>query len=164
MFPSKSPLAMDDKLTGLTRGANLSIVASLKAINLPKPISVVLQILIVPVIDNTATVETSWASRVKAPWLTPARMSWYRKMYFPDASAAQSWDASPNLAPESLLSKAPRTWFAVSEQDLLAPEGLSFAKQLTKLGVDVEVTTYEGMTHSILAMNGKGSSPLVVSA
>jgi acetyl esterase/lipase len=44
---------------------------------------------------------------------------------------------------------------AVAEQDLLAPEALAFGAQLRGLGVDVEITEYKGMTHTILAMNGE---------
>lgn len=137
------------------RGGNLAVVTSLKASLLPEPIQIIFQVLIVPVIDNTATVKTIWSSRAKAPWLTPARMLWYRKMYLPDINMASNWDASPNLAPESLLARMPRTWIAVADQDVLAPEALSFADQLGPLGVDVEVAIYGGMTHTILAMNGK---------
>lgn len=131
------------------------MVTSLRASLLPEPFSIIFQILIVPVVDNTATVETVWASRAKAPWLTPARMLWYRNLYLPLADAAENWDASPNRAPDDLLAKTPKTWFAVAEQDLLAPEALEFASRLRELGVDVDVTEYQGMTHTILAMNGK---------
>lgn len=134
------------------------MVTSLKASLLPEPISIILQILIVPVIDNTATVETAWSSRAKAPWLTPARMQWYRKMYLPLGDVANHWDASPNYASDSVLSRSPKTWLAVAEQDLLAPEALSFMNRLRQLGVDTEVTSYAGMTHTILAMNGESYS------
>ncbi|KAI1624197.1 alpha/beta hydrolase fold-domain-containing protein, partial [Exophiala viscosa] len=140
---------------GTSAGANLSVVTTLKASLLPTSIPIIFQILIVPVIDNTATEETTWAARAKAPWLTPARMTWYRKMYLPDPSQALNWDASPNHASPQLLTKVPRTWLAVAEQDLLAPEALLFAAQLRGAGVNVETVEYEGMTHTILAMNGR---------
>lgn len=152
-----SALRIDPESDRYSRGGNLSVVISLKASSLPEPIPIVLSILIVPVIDNTATETTIWSSRKKAPWLTPARMTWYRAMYVPNSTDAYNWDASPNFAPRSLLSKSPKTWIAIAEQDLLAPEGLAFADQLRRSGVDVEVTNYVGMTHTILAMNGKST-------
>ncbi|OQV04033.1 hypothetical protein CLAIMM_08982 [Cladophialophora immunda] len=138
---------------GTSAGGNLSVVASLKASLLPEPIPIIFQILLVPVVDNTATVETVWASRAKAPWLTPARMLWYRRMYLPLPGTASNWDASPNRAPEDLLAKMPKTWFGIADQDLLAPEAREFATHLRRVGVAVEVAEYEGMTHTILAMN-----------
>jgi acetyl esterase/lipase len=147
---------------GTSAGGNLAAVLSLKASALSPPVALRAQILVVPVIDNTATVETIWAANQHAPLLTPARMEWYRAMYLPNASDARNWDASPNLAPVELLAKSPRTWIAVSGQDLVAPEAMLFAGQLERAwkeegvqGRDVTVKVYEGGTHSILAMAGR---------
>ncbi|KIW20522.1 hypothetical protein PV08_01097 [Exophiala spinifera] len=141
---------------GTSAGGNLSAVTALKAsLQQPKPIPLVLQLLLVPVIDNTATVDSTWSTRTHAPWLTPARMTWYRDMYLPNSKDALKWDASPNLAPAELLGKTPKTWIGIAEQDLLAPEAAAFADQLRTVGVDVDVEHYAGMTHTILAMNGK---------
>ncbi|KAL3495320.1 AB hydrolase superfamily protein [Aspergillus germanicus] len=146
---------------GTSAGGNLAAVLSLKASELSPPIAMRAQILVVPAIDNTATVETVWAANRHAPLLTPARMEWYRAMYLPNASDALNWDASPNLAPAELLAKSPRTWIAVAGQDLVAPEAVLFAEQLEKvwkgeevIGRDVSVKVYEGATHSILATAG----------
>lgn len=75
-------------------------------------------------------------------------------MYLPNPSDWYSWSASPNLAPEELLARLPRTWIAVAECDLLAPEALELAGRLEGLGVGVERYVVEGGTHSILALNG----------
>lgn len=82
-------------------------------------------------------------------------MEWYRKLYFTNDDQRQYWDASPNLAPQSLLEKFPRTWIAVAEMDLLAPEALVFGQQLRRLGVDVETVVVKGGTHSILSLHGR---------
>lgn len=154
---------------GTSAGATLAIVAALSTVDssvglpsakpsLPKamlhpPVSL---LLVVPVIDNTATADGVWKrNAATAPWLTPARMEWYRKLYFTNAEDRNQWDASPNFAPESLLRRLPRTWMAVSDQDILAPEAESFGEQLKGLGVEVEVITVEGGTHSILSLSGK---------
>jgi acetyl esterase/lipase len=146
---------------GTSAGGNIAAVLSLKASQLSPPISIRAQILIVPVIDNTATVETIWKENQHAPLLTPTRMEWYRAMYLPNAPNALNWDASPNLAPAELLAKTPSTWIAVAGQDLVAPEAVLYAQQVERAwkqegvqGRDAVVKAYEGATHSILAMAG----------
>lgn len=81
-------------------------------------------------------------------------MLWYRNMYLLNAEDCLEWTASPNLAPKELLAKSPKTWIAIAECDLLAPEGIAYGKQLQEAGVEVEVKTYEGSTHSLLAASG----------
>lgn len=116
--------------------------------------------LIVPVIDNTATPGNGWYN-LNAPWLTPSRMLWYRSMYLPNGHGKdmkyperEDWQISPNLAPSKLLSKCPPTWLAVAEHDLLATEALAFSSQLRASKVQTNVKVYQGSTHSILALNG----------
>lgn len=138
---------------GTSAGANLASVVALKAAETGAEVK--FQLVVVPVVDNTATVEGCWAENKHAPWLTPARMTWYRRLYMPNERDWGNWDASPNLAPEELLCRMPPTWMAVSEQDLLAPEALAFASQLRGFGIQVETVVYKGSTHSLLALNGK---------
>ncbi|KAF5003612.1 hypothetical protein FDECE_9845 [Fusarium decemcellulare] len=153
---------------GTSSGGNLAIVAALAASNpeaslptakpslsstIAHPPSSLL--LFIPVVDNTATAEGVWKPNAEtAPWLTAARMEWYRKLYFTRNEDRSKWDASPNLAPDPLLQKLPRTWMAVSEMDILAPEALAFGEQLKSLGVDVETLVVQGGTHSILSLHG----------
>ncbi|KAL4944302.1 Alpha/Beta hydrolase protein [Aspergillus oleicola] len=146
---------------GTSAGGNLAAVLSMKASLLPTPINVCFQLLVVPVIDNTASIEGVWKENQHAPWLTPARMSWYRNMYLPSSSDRERWEASPNLAPRDLLAKSPNTFIAMSGQDLLAPEAKLYAQALVEAwegerveGRRVETKVYEGGTHSILAMSG----------
>lgn len=116
-------------------------------------------LLIVPVIDNTATPGQGWYN-TKAPWLTPARLLWYRKMYMPNGhgldakSEREEWQMSPNLAQSKLLSKCPPTWIAVAEHDLLATEALAFSNQLLAAKVRVQTKVYQGCPHPILSLNG----------
>ncbi|KAJ4140101.1 hypothetical protein NW768_001454 [Fusarium equiseti] len=155
-------------ISGTSSGANIAIVAALSASNpdvalptarpsLPNtaahPLASLL--LFIPVVDNTATVEGGWRPNAEtAPWLTPTRMEWYRNLYFTQDDHRSRWDASPNLAPGTLLSKLPKTWMAVAEMDLLAPEAMAFSQQLKSLGVDVETSMVHGGTHSILSLHG----------
>ncbi|KAJ4133034.1 hypothetical protein NW754_015845 [Fusarium falciforme] len=107
------------------------------------------------VVDNTATAEDVWKPNAEtAPWLTPERLSWYRKLYLTRDEDCKSWDSSPNFAPESLLKNLPKTWIAVAEMDILAPEALAFGEQLKGLGVEVDTLVVEGATHSILSLHG----------
>ena len=154
---------------GTSAGGNLAITATISALSLDVPLPSarpslantimhppVSLLLIVPVVDNTATADGVWSPNAEtAPWLTPKRMEWYRKLYFSRQEDPSLWDASPNLAPESLLKRLPKTWIAVSEQDLLAPEAVAFGEQLKSLGVEAETVIVEGGTHSILSLNGK---------
>ncbi|KAL4796259.1 Alpha/Beta hydrolase protein [Aspergillus venezuelensis] len=146
---------------GTSAGGNLAAVLSMKASLLPIPVNICFQLLVVPVIDNTATIDGVWKENQHAPWLTPARMTWYRNMYLPNPETCHEWEASPNLAPSELLAKSPDTFIAVSGRDLLAPEAMDYAGVLKKAwdgervdGQNVEVKVYEGGTHSILAMSG----------
>jgi acetyl esterase/lipase len=155
-------------ISGTSSGANLAIVAALSASDPETPLPTaqpslpntivhlpVSMLLFIPVVDNTATVEGIWKLNAEtAPWLTPSRMEWYRKLYFTQNDHRSRWDASPNLAPAHLLGKLPRAWIAVAEMDVLAPEALAFGEQLQGLGVDVETVVVKGGTHSILSLHG----------
>ena len=114
-------------------------------------------LLVVPVINNYAKPGDGWHTNLHAPWLTPARMLWYRNMYLPpDLKHNRAfWLPSPNLALPTLLADCAPTWIAVSEFDLLCAEGIAFAQQLQRWSVKAEYKVYEGCTHSILGLNGK---------
>lgn len=155
---------------GTSAGGHLAAVLSLEAATrIQPPVQIAFQLLVLPVVDNAATVEGVWAGNRNAPWLTPARMTWYRRMWLADEEGVKRrlpWEVSPNRAPKEVLAKSPRTWIAVAEQDLLAPEARLFATQLEEAWKEqapegaldgsklVEVKSYEGSTHSILSMSG----------
>ncbi|RGP67202.1 hypothetical protein FLONG3_8597 [Fusarium longipes] len=155
-------------ISGTSSGANLAIVAALSALDPEVPLPTarpslpsitfnppVSLLLFIPVVDNTATIDGAWKPNAEtAPWLTPSRMEWYRKLYFTQDEHRSNWDASPNLAPDALLKKLPKTWMAVAEMDLLAPEASAFSRKLEDLGVDIETLVVQGGTHSILSLHG----------
>jgi len=63
-------------------GGGLAAILGLKiALAMPTK-KILFQLLILPVIDNTATAESVWASNRNAPWLTPARMIVCHEIYF----------------------------------------------------------------------------------
>lgn len=138
---------------GVSAGGNLAAVLCLVAVELAIPI--LLQLLVVPVTDNTANLKTSWGLHPHAPWLTPSRMIFYRNLYLPDASCAGQWKASPILAPPELLSRLPETWVAVAEQDMLSVEGMMYTSLLQQHGVDARCQKYIGMPHGMMALSGE---------
>ncbi|KAE8552450.1 hypothetical protein EYB25_006344 [Talaromyces marneffei] len=140
---------------GLSAGGGLAATVSMKAaLDAGITERIVCQILICPVIDSTATVDTAWATSKHSPWLTPSRMTWYRNMYFRSEDERRNWDASPCFAPEEALQQSPSTFLAIAECDLLAPEDFQYGHALQKLGVDVDAQVYSGATHSILILAG----------
>ncbi|KAK5938180.1 hypothetical protein PMZ80_009769 [Knufia obscura] len=139
-------------LGGASAGANLAAVGALMAVELSIPIA--LQVLVVPVIDNTATLGTGWSAHPHAPWLTAPRMTFYRDLYLAQSHLAMQWKASPKFAPPELLSRLPRTWIAIAGEDMLSTEGLEYARALSECGVETEVRTYDGMPHTMLSLSG----------
>ncbi|KAH8890561.1 hypothetical protein GQ53DRAFT_824295 [Thozetella sp. PMI_491] len=140
---------------GLSAGGCLTAIASMKiAMDAEMPCKPRFQLLICPVIDSTATVSSVWKTSQHSPWLTPGRMSWYQNMYYPNEGDRLNWDASPCFAPKEILSLSPKSWVAVAQCDLLAPEALAYATALQEAGVDVQLKSYKGATHSILVLTG----------
>ncbi|KAJ7581144.1 alpha/beta hydrolase fold-domain-containing protein [Mycena floridula] len=137
---------------GSSSGGNLAAILSLKALSLDIP--VVFQLLIVPVTDNTATVDTAWGPNKDTCWLSPARMEWFKSNYLPNPEDWTKWDASPIFAPTDLLGKAPPAWIAVCELDILRDEGVQYGEKLKEQGVSVEIKVYKGAPHPIMAMDG----------
>ncbi|KAF8328322.1 Alpha/Beta hydrolase protein [Amanita rubescens] len=147
---------------GSSSGGNLAAALALKApfLTPPLPHPLVLQLLIVPVTDNTSTdlspsQHASWKTNEHTPWLSPARMLWFQNNYLPDVNRRSEWLASPLLAPDDVIKGAPKKcWVGVTEMDVLRDEGLAFASRLEKAGVDTQVVVYERAPHPIMAMDG----------
>lgn len=140
-------------IAGASAGGNLAAVGALLAAEMSIPIAV--QVLVVPVTDNTATLQTRWSSQPYAPWLTAPRMTFYRDLYLQEGGLDRDWRASPIFAPKELFAKLPQTWVAIAEQDMLSTEGLAYAEMLKEAGVETEVAVYDGMPHGMMALSGK---------
>ena len=145
-------------MTETCSGGNLAAVLTHKAAQLNPPIPLIFQLLIVPVTDNTASASgiphASWRENKHAPWLTPARMLWFRRQYLPHEQTRARWDASPLLAQEEMFSKVPKAWIAVAELDILRDEGIAYGNKLLTAGVPAKINTYLGAPHPIMAMDG----------
>ncbi len=145
-------------MTETCSGGNLAAVLAHKAAQLYPPIPLIFQLLIVPVTDNTASASgiphASWRENKDAPWLTPARMLWFRRQYLPHEQTRARWDASPLLAQDEMFRKVPKAWIAVAELDILRDEGIAYGNKLLTAGVPARINTYKGAPHPIMAMDG----------
>ncbi|KIK67689.1 hypothetical protein GYMLUDRAFT_36420 [Collybiopsis luxurians FD-317 M1] len=146
---------------GSSSGGNLAAILALKAaeptFTPPLPSPLVLQLLIVPVTDNTATDSPGglWEENKHTPWLSPDRMNWFKDNYFANKEDWTKWDASPIFAPQELLTKTPNAWIGVGELDILRDEGVKYGEKLKEAGVkEVEIAVYKGGPHPIMAMDG----------
>ena len=141
-------------------GGNLAAIVSLKAasMNPPLPNPLLFQILIVPVTDNTASVNgphASWKENENTPALTPEKMTWFKMNYSPSPEDWMKWDNSPIVAPDELFAKCPNGWVGVCELDILRDEGIAYAEKLRKAGKEVEIRVFKGSPHPIMAMDGE---------
>ncbi|KIL66603.1 hypothetical protein M378DRAFT_1028154 [Amanita muscaria Koide BX008] len=145
---------------GISAGGNLAAALALKAptITPPLPHPLIFQILVVPITDNTSTATSpsphaSWKTNEHTPVLTPEAMLWARHSYLPDEAKRSEWLASPLLAPEDVLSGAPKTWVAVAELDILKDEAERYAEKLESAGVSVKVVRYEKVPHAFAVLD-----------
>ena len=136
----------------------MAAVLTHKAVQLYPPIPLIFQLLIVPVTDNTASASgvphASWHENRHTPWLSPARMLWFRNQYLPQESTWARWDASPLLAQDEMFRRVPRAWIGVTELDILRDEGISYGNKLLKAGVPAEIKIYRAAPHPVIAMDG----------
>lgn len=142
---------------GSSAGGNLAAIMTQKVASRPDLAHVhfKLQLLIVPVTDNTADVTSNetYASLEDTAALPAQKMLWYRKHYLPDPSTWSSPEASPLLVPVEVFAKLPPAVVLVGELDVLRWEGEEYARRLEQAGVKAEVELMKGMPHPFLAMD-----------
>lgn len=117
------------------------------------------QVLVVPVVDNTAVPGSGfWTVNPHAISPSAERMLWYRDLWLGEdhdhSASSGDWRLSLNHALDEQLLYMPPTFVAIGEEDLLAAEGLAFAEQLEGAGVDVDTMLLPGCPHAILAFAG----------
>ncbi|KAK0645605.1 Alpha/Beta hydrolase protein [Cercophora newfieldiana] len=124
-------------VAGCSAGANLAAVMCQRA----------LQLLVVPVVDNTAgegdEKYASWRENALMPGLTPEKMRWYRGLYLPRREDWEHPEASPVLA-----------LVVLGGADILRGEGEAFGRRLGEAGVRVEVRVVEGQPHPFVGLDG----------
>ncbi|KZW02008.1 hypothetical protein EXIGLDRAFT_738377 [Exidia glandulosa HHB12029] len=143
---------------GSSSGGNLAAVVTHMAVLNEPHIPLLFQLLIVPVTDNTASVDgtphKSWKELENTCSLTPAKMMWFRDNYLPNKADWTKWDNSPIFAPEESFKKSPPAWIAVAELDILRDEGIAYGDKLRAAGVSVDLKVYKRAPHPIMAMDG----------
>ncbi|OTB00700.1 hypothetical protein M426DRAFT_324061 [Hypoxylon sp. CI-4A] len=139
---------------GSSAGGNLAAIMCQRAAVLGSP-KFSLQLLSVPVTDNTAGTKNSrsWRENEHTPALPAPKMMWYREHYLPNKSDWSHPEASP-LFWEGDWSKLPPAVIVVGELDVLRDEGLRFGEKLRIAGVNAEVHIMEGQPHPFIAMDG----------
>ncbi|KAJ9149885.1 Triacylglycerol lipase [Pleurostoma richardsiae] len=140
---------------GSSAGGNLAAIATHKALATSN-VRFLAQLLIVPVTDNTASVETNktYKDCEFTAALPAEKMLWYRRHYLPNEEDWANPEASPLLYPTANFSKLPPAVVIVGGLDVLREEGEQYAKKLRDAGVAAEVVVMEGMPHPFLAMDG----------
>jgi triacylglycerol lipase len=127
-----------------------SVTATKSELHIPMPL---IQLLLVPVTDNTALVSTtpSWKENEFTPALPALKMLWYRNHYLPDPQTWSEPEATPLLW-EGDWGELPRALVVVGELDVLRDEGIAFAEKLGEGRADLKIM--KGMPHPFLAMDG----------
>jgi len=142
---------------GSSAGGNLAAVMTQRLAQRTDlaPAAFKLQLLIVPVTDNTASPATNptYASAEHTAALPAEKMLWYRRHYLPDQASWASVEASPLLAKDEVYAKLPPAVVLVGELDVLRWEGEQYAKKLQSAGVEAKVELMRGMPHPFLAMD-----------
>jgi acetyl esterase/lipase len=141
---------------GSSAGGNLAATMLHKSLSTPSLVPrFKLQLLIVPVTDNTASPHTtlSWRENEFTPALPAEKMLWYRRHYLPDMSTWGDAEASPLLYVGG-WEEQPRALVVVGELDVLRSEGEAYAAKLREAGVEVDLKVMKGTPHPFVAMDG----------
>ncbi|KIW46633.1 uncharacterized protein PV06_02293 [Exophiala oligosperma] len=155
----KSALSLDLSnvaIGGSSAGGNLAAIMTHKALSRPDlKINFTTQLLIVPVTDNTASVESNptYKSNEFTAALPAEKMLWYRRHYLPHEKDWTNPEASPLLYPAENFAKLPPAEVLVGELDVLKFEGEDYARKLREAGVPANVHVMQGMPHPFLAMD-----------
>ena len=129
-----------------------------RAVSRPEIPRIALQLLSVPVSDNTATASSSdpdhasWKECEFTPALPAVKMMWYRHHYLPDRSTWSDPEASPLLW-KGDWSQLPPAVIVVGELDVLRSEGEAMGRKLKEAGVRADTNIMVGQPHPFIAMD-----------
>lgn len=145
-------------LGGSSAGGNLTAVVTNKFVESDSckdfpPIKY--QVLVVPVIDNTATPEThlSWHENEFTPQLPAEKMLWYKSLYLPNPEDHKNPEASPIFYSDENISKLPSCFIAAAECDVLRTEAELYAEKLIKNNVETTLKIYKKVPHPVMVMD-----------
>jgi acetyl esterase len=105
------------------------------------------QLLVYPVADARGGT-ASYEAQKDGPWLTRAGMEWFLAHYLSGGRGSPDDPrVSPLLAPDDALARSPRTLVITAGLDPLRDEGEAYAARLAAVGVETELSRFEGMFH-----------------
>lgn len=138
---------------GSSAGGNLTAIMCQRIAARGGP-KILLQLLSVPVTDNTATTSNnpSWKQNEFVPALPAVKMMWYRNHYLPNPADWSHPEASPLLW-DGNWSQLPPAVIVLGELDVLYEEGKQFGEKLTNAGVKADVHVMKGQPHPFIAMD-----------
>lgn len=140
---------------GQSAGANLAAVAVHRAIA-EKWVPILRQLLLVPIMDNTATVETNecWSQYQNAPGLSAEKMLLYRKHYVGSENPSR-WEISPMNAPAEDFRQLPKAIIVVADVDILRGDGERYLHKMVEHGGSAELITMAKLPHAALTLGGR---------
>ncbi|MBB3997879.1 alpha/beta hydrolase [Aureimonas pseudogalii] len=133
---------------GDSAGGNLATVTALAARGDDAP-PLTAQLLFYP---NTDAAQDSDSFRLFASGygLTAATMRWFRDLTIRDAADLADWRFSPLKSAD--LTGAPPAYVAIAEADILADEGIAYARRLEAAGVPTVFERWPGLIHGFVSM------------
>jgi acetyl esterase len=149
-------------IAGDSVGGNMAAVVALLAKERKTP-KIAFQLLYYPVTDCSFS-EESYSDFADGPWLTKPAMAWYWDAYLPDKAARADIKAAPLNASVEQLRGLPDALVIVDENDILRDEGEAYARKLSRAGVRVTSTRYNGTIHDFVMLNPLTETPAVRAA
>ncbi|WP_404984796.1 alpha/beta hydrolase [Chryseobacterium sp. M5] len=136
---------------GNSVGGNMTAVLCLMAKDKGGP-EIKFQLLLWPVTDADFTRE-SWSKYADGRFLTAPLMKWMWDNYLPDLEKRKEYYATPFNAPAEKLKGLPPALVMIAENDILADEGLAYARRLDEAGVPTTISTFNGFIHDYGLLN-----------
>ena len=145
---------------GSSAGGNIAAVsaheyAALQLVDQKLP-DLKIQLLLVPVTDNSASPEThpSWSRNEFSPQLPAAKMLTYRNHYLPSSSDWKNPRASPIFFSDESFKRVSKAFIAAAEADVLCSENEIYGAKIREVGGDCVTRVYEGVPHHVMGLDG----------
>jgi len=136
-------------VAGDSSGGNLAAVVARTLTREEAPLA--FQVLVYPMLDATAS-SPSYEELATGYGFTREKSLWYFEQYLPPGIDRRTPRVSPLF--EDQLAGLPPTLIATAGCDPLRDEGETYAENLRRAGVDVELRRYPGMIHGFFQMTG----------
>ncbi len=144
-------------IMGDSVGGNMATTVALMAKERSGP-RLAAQVLFYPVTDADFTTST-YERYADGPWLTRPAMQWFWDAYAPDVDRRAEPTASPLRADLHQLAGLPPALIVNGEHDVLADEGVAYARRLTQAGTRTTHLRIAGTIHDFALLNPIASTP-----